>query len=127
MRDAILNFPKQFTFQPVIANARVLERRKTCIVAGMGGSHLAADLLGAWKPELDLIMHSNYGLPALVEDRLKNSFLIASSYSGNTEETFDAYDSAQERGIPVAVIATGGTLLERLHLDGRRRWVAMRF
>lgn len=119
MRDAILNFPEQFAFQPVIGNANALERRTTVIVSGMGGSHLAADLLGAWKPTLDLVVHSDYGLPPVLgEDRLKNSFLIASSYSGNTEETVNAYDSAKKRGIPVAVIATGGTLLERAITDG---------
>jgi glucose/mannose-6-phosphate isomerase len=117
MRDAILNFPEQFAYEPAVENAGALEWRKTCIVAGMGGSHLAADLLLAWKPGIDVVVHSDYGLPAFAEDRLKTSFLIASSYSGNTEETLDAYGSAKRRGIPVAAMATGGVLLERAKAD----------
>ena len=117
MRDAILDFARQFAFDPVVQNPDDFARRGTCIVAGMGGSHLAADLILGWKPALDLVVHSDYGLPALGGQRLKNSFVIASSYSGNTEETLDAYASARAKGMPVAVIATGGKLLERAIAD----------
>ena len=47
MRQAILDFPKQFTFSPVVENASGLARKPSVIVAGMGGSHLAADILKA--------------------------------------------------------------------------------
>jgi glucose/mannose-6-phosphate isomerase len=41
-----------------------------------------------------------------------DTFVIASSYSGNTEEALDAFRSAGERGVSRAVIAAGGMLLE---------------
>lgn len=54
MYEAIKNFAKQFAFEPVVENADKLPLVHGFIVAGMGGSHLAADLLRVWKPELDL-------------------------------------------------------------------------
>ncbi|TSC67170.1 MAG: glucose/mannose-6-phosphate isomerase, partial [Parcubacteria group bacterium Gr01-1014_72] len=38
------------------------------------------------------------------------TLLIASSYSGNTEETIDALKTAIKTGLPAAVITSGGTL-----------------
>src|SRR5690606_24010675 len=45
--------------------------------------------------------------------------VIAASYSGNTEETLDAARSAQEMGLTVAVVTTGGQLAE---LAGTYGW-----
>lgn len=112
MQDAILNFHKQFEFEPEIINKENLKKADKFIVCGMGGSHLAADLLKAGKPELNLIVHSDYGLPELNKDELKNSLVIFSSYSGNTEEVLDAYNIAKSRGLDMAIISVGGKLLE---------------
>ena len=81
------------------------------VVVGMGGSHLAADLLKILKPELDIIVHRDYGLPPNINDRL----IILSSYSGNTEEVLDAYDQA--KNLNRAVITVGGKLLEKAKQD----------
>lgn len=113
MYEAIKNFAKQFAFDPQIQNAEKLPRADGFVVAGMGGSHLAADLLRAWKPELDLTVHSDYGFPAdLKPEWLERMLFIASSYSGNTEETLDSFQEALKRNMPVAAIAAGGKLLE---------------
>ena len=45
MFEAIKNFPKQFEWEPEIGNAGGLFAYQKVIVAGMGGSALAADLL----------------------------------------------------------------------------------
>ena len=81
------------------------------VVVGMGGSHLAADLLKILKPELDIIVHRDYGMPPNINDRL----IILSSYSGNTEEVLDAYDQA--KNLNRAVITVGGKLLEKAKQD----------
>lgn len=113
MYDAIKNFAKQFAFEPVVENAEKLRHADGFIVAGMGGSHLAGDLLRVWKPELDVVVHSDYGFPAdLKPEWLSHMFFIASSYSGNTEETLDSFQEALKRNVPVAAIAAGGKLLE---------------
>jgi len=43
--ETIKNFHKQFEYEPEIENAEKLRRFDKFIVVGLGGSHLAADLL----------------------------------------------------------------------------------
>lgn len=112
MYDAIKNFPKQFTFIPKIENFSGKFPAKTFVICGMGGSHLAGDLIQAWKPELDIIIHANYQLPILGAEKMKHALIIASSYSGNTEEPLDAYETARKKKLPIIAIAVGGKLIE---------------
>lgn len=118
MRDAILDFAKQFAYQPIIENAKNLKKKKQVIVLGMGGSHLAADLIAAYDPSLPLRVRRDYGLPKLPEKSLKESLIIASSYSGNTEEVIDGYKQAKKKGLSLAVIAVGGALIDMAKKDG---------
>ena len=111
MNQVILDFAKQFRFAPKIENGP-LRKYKKFIVAGMGGSALAASILKTLKPELDIVTHRDYGLPFVGERDLKKTLVIASSYSGNTEETLSALEEAQKRGLAVVCIAVGGKLLE---------------
>ena len=110
MQDAILSFAKQFSFKPVIQNKQNLTQKKQFIVLGMGGSHLAADVLLAHTPSLPLLVHSDYGLPPLSQTELKNTLIIASSFSGNTEEVVDGLRLALHKKLSVAVLSVGGTL-----------------
>jgi glucose/mannose-6-phosphate isomerase len=109
--ESIINFNKQLTYEPFVANAKALRRKKNFIVCGMGGSHLAADLIKAWNPDLPVMVWNDYGLPPLSHKRLKESLIIISSYSGNTEEVLDALSLARRRKLAVACIATAGKLL----------------
>ncbi|MBI3442353.1 MAG: bifunctional phosphoglucose/phosphomannose isomerase [Candidatus Sungbacteria bacterium] len=118
MYEAIKNFAKQFAFEPVVENAEKLPHAEEFIVAGMGGSNLASGLLKIWKPELSVISHRDYGLPHVSEYALEKTLVIASSYSGNTEETLDGFEEALKRGMPVAAIAAGGKLLEMAKQHG---------
>lgn len=111
MSDAIKSFPNQFSWNPEISNADSLPKKTArFVVLGMGGSHLAADLIAGIRADLPLIVHSDYGLPAGEWD--KDTLVIASSHSGNTEEVVDGLQTALRKKIPCAVIATGGKLLE---------------
>lgn len=112
MKKSIESFPAQFSFVPRIEEEMHLPRMSRAIVAGMGGSNLAAPLLSITRPNLDLIAHRDYGLPPLPEEDLRDRLIICTSYSGNTEETIDAFHTAQHRHFHTAVITTGGTLLE---------------
>lgn len=118
MHDAIKNFSEQFSFNPEIKNNEKLGEYQWYVVTGMGGSHLAADLLKAAKLDLPLMIHKNYGLPKLPLEVLQKSLIIASSYSGNTEEVIDAYQEARKNNIPLAAISVGGKLLELARADG---------
>ncbi len=80
------------------------------IVAGMGGSALAALLVTSWLgKELTVPFEvvRDYSLPGYAD---YNTLVIASSYSGNTEETLAALKDAQGRSSQIAIIAAGGKL-----------------
>ncbi len=82
------------------------------VVAGMGGSALAALLVKSWlKSELSVSMEvvRTYDLPAYVG---QNTLVIASSYSGNTEETLSCLEQAKNKGAQVSIIASGGKLID---------------
>lgn len=112
MRNAILDFHKQFAYEPKIENLENFKIGNRFIVLGMGGSHWAADLLKTWNSYMDITIHNNYGLPALSDEVLKSSLVIANSYSGNTEETVDGFRMAVEKKLSVIAISTGGTLID---------------
>ena len=81
------------------------------VLAGMGGSALATLVALVWPGfSLPFEIVRNYSLPAYVSPK---TLFIASSYSGNTEETISALDEAEKRGAVIAVIASGGKLVER--------------
>ncbi len=112
MKTSIENFNTQFEYKPVIENANNLKQFNKFIVGGMGGSHLAADLLKIWRGELDVIIHTDYGLPQISEAELNSRLYIASSYSGNTEEVIEGLIQALAKNMSVLIIAVGGKLLE---------------
>lgn len=118
MYDAIKSFPEQFLFSPVVENKEKLGAYERFVVLGMGGSHLAADFIAAWKPALSLTVYAGYGLPHIPDEALKKTLVIASSYSGNTEETIDGFEEAGRRGIARAAIAVGGKLRDLARVQG---------
>lgn len=80
------------------------------VVVGMGGSALAALLAKSWlSKELTIPFEvvRTYELPEYVDS---NTLVIASSYSGNTEETISGLGVARSRSAQVAIIAAGGKL-----------------
>ena len=88
------------------------------VVLGMGGSAIGGDLvrtLVAGELRVPMEVVREYELPAFVG---KRTLAIASSYSGNTEETLSAYRAAMERGARVAVLTTNGQLLSNAERDG---------
>lgn len=112
MSEAITNFPKQFSFQPVVENAGALRPFMRTLICGMGGSHLAADLLPILIPGRREVVYSDYGLPQFDEGEKAETLVVLSSYSGNTEEVIEAAEQAKALGLNVAVIAVGGRLLQ---------------
>ena len=82
------------------------------VIAGMGGSALAAALVKVWlKAELKVPFEilRGYDIPAYVG---VNTLFIASSYSGNTEETLSALEQAESKGAQLGIIASGGQLID---------------
>ena len=88
-------------------------RVRQVVLLGLGGSAIGGDLLRGLLAEecpVPLFVHRDYGLPAFVDSR---TLVIASSYSGNTEETLSAFDEARQRRAHLLAVTTGGALAER--------------
>jgi glucose/mannose-6-phosphate isomerase len=78
--------------------------------AGMGGSALWALLSTSWpKYNIPFEVVRGYDIPPYVNQR---TLFIASSYSGNTEETLSALAQAEAKGAFIVVIASGGKLFD---------------
>lgn len=110
--QTIKDLDKQFRYEPELVNGDRLDKFERFIFIGMGGSALAPDLLRVSDPELDILIHRDYGLPDLPDKVLKNSLIILNSYSGNTEEVLDAFRLALSKNLSVVAISIGGKLLE---------------
>ena len=87
------------------------------LVCGMGGSAIGGDMAGAWAAShgVRVTVHRGYGLPAWVG---RDTLLLFSSYSGNTEETLSAFDAATAHGADRRCLATGGALAARARAAG---------
>jgi glucose/mannose-6-phosphate isomerase len=122
MRGAIHDLPRQCAAAWEEAQAldlpagyRDIER---VVILGMGGSAIAGDLLralAALESPVPIIGHRGYDLPLLVDGR---TLLIASSYSGNTEETLSAFQTALGGDAKKVVLTTGGRLLPAARANG---------
>ena len=80
------------------------------VIAGMGGSALAALILKNWlEQEYDkpIEIVRNYTLPQYVDS---STLVICSSYSGNTEETLSTLEDAKSRNAQIAITTSGGQL-----------------
>lgn len=78
------------------------------IISGLGGSAISGDLIKNYlcsEIEIPIIVNRNYNLPKFAS---KDTLFIASSYSGNTEETISALNEAIEIGCKIVCISTGG-------------------
>lgn len=85
---------------------------KNIVAVGMGGSSLPSDMLKAWLLENTgscMDVWRDYGFPFIGG---RDTLVIAVSYSGNTEETIDAMQSAAAKGCAIIGISSGGKLEE---------------
>ena len=90
---------------------------KNIVVVGMGGSAIGGDLtrtylLSKLLTPFEVCRH--YVLPEYVDDE---TLVIASSYSGNTEETVAAVEDALKRKAMMVAISTGGLLADICELN----------
>jgi len=87
-------------------------------VAGLGGSGIGADFVSSFiqdECKLPFLVRKGYHVPAFVGP---NTLAIASSYSGNTEETLISYDQMKQQGARIICVTSGGKILERAKSDG---------
>jgi glucose/mannose-6-phosphate isomerase len=80
------------------------------VILGMGGSAIGGDLvssLAASEAKRPILIHRDYNLPTFVNAK---TLVIASSYSGMTEETLSSFEQALAIEAKKLVITTGGKL-----------------
>jgi glucose/mannose-6-phosphate isomerase len=93
------------------------------LITGMGGSAIGGDLLAAYaEPDckVPVVVQRDYTLPRWALSR--NTLVICSSHSGNTEETLAAFDAAVAAGLQVMAVTTGGVLAEKACSQGLPVW-----
>jgi glucose/mannose-6-phosphate isomerase len=113
MHNIIFNLPEQIKDAsqiPIkIKKPRGIDYRNI-VIAGMGGSGIGGDILRSLllpSLKIPVITIKDYRLPGFVT---KNTLFLAVSYSGNTEETLEAFNSARQIGCHIIAITSGGML-----------------
>lgn len=90
---------------------------KKVLILGMGGSAIGGDLLRNYflnlngAKHLQIIVNRDYDIPQFIDNEW---LVIASSYSGNTEETLNAVKQAEDKTKNIVGITTGGKLAKFL-------------
>lgn len=82
------------------------------LICGLGGSGIGGkiiDLLLKADIKIPVVVTNDYSIPNFVDE---NTLVIASSYSGNTEETLAAVIEGNKRNSEVVAITSGGKLLD---------------
>ena len=92
------------------------------VLGGLGGSGIGAKIVsdyvqGSFPVPTQLV--GDYELPAYVN---KNTLIILSSYSGNTEETLSLMAQAEERQCDIMAITAGGKLQEICQAKGYKTY-----
>ncbi|HEY8476080.1 MAG TPA: bifunctional phosphoglucose/phosphomannose isomerase [Chloroflexota bacterium] len=94
------------------------------VILGLGGSAIGGDLvrtLVEGEAGLPITVVRDYRPPAFVDD---DTLVVASSYSGNTEETIEATEAALRDRARVIAVTTGGKLAD---LARQRGFPLLRF
>jgi glucose/mannose-6-phosphate isomerase len=116
MDKLVAQFPKQIADAIEIAARSNLSfyKNKTfnnVVICGMGGSGIGGKMVSqlfADQAKLPIVLVQSYKVPGFVD---KNTLVIGSSYSGNTEETLSAIKLANEKGATIVGVSSGGELV----------------
>lgn len=110
MLGLVESFPAQFLTRPSESDRASLDGLPPAAhlwVAAMGGSAFAGDVLaaGLFAAGVSTAVVRGYRLPAAARP---GDWLLAISYSGNTEEALSAFAEAGNRGLTQLAISSGG-------------------
>ncbi len=90
---------------------------RNIVTVGLGGSGISGDIIQVLissEAEVPLVTVKGYDLPAFVNCE---TLVFVSSYSGNTEETLSAYETARRRGAGIVCVTSGGKLMDAARSD----------
>lgn len=116
MKDYISDFSNHLIEAMKIGENKTLKNKNlninNVLIAGLGGSGIGGSIIAdVFAPQINIpiLISKDYSIPNFVN---KNTLVIASSYSGNTEETIYAVKKALKMNAEVAIITSGGMLKE---------------
>ncbi len=117
MKQLVQTFPQQLREALTIGKEAQIRPPKKDIrkvfIAGMGGSGIGANFVESFVRDecpVPIVIGKGYDIPAFVDE---HTLCIASSYSGNTEETLSAFEQMVKAQAKVVCIASGGKLIEQ--------------
>lgn len=115
MWNKLVSFPSQWE-EAMERSARLdltidRDRIKRICLVGMGGSSMAAEIIRAYVYDscpwpIEIVRH--YKVPAWINDE---TLVVATSFSGNTEETLSALNNSRQKGAQAVAIVSGGELM----------------
>ena len=85
---------------------------RSVLICGMGGSAIGGEFVASFfrhESHVPIVCNRSYDIPSWVNE---HSLVILSSYSGNTEETIEAFHGASNRGAQMVVLSSNGKLKE---------------
>jgi glucose/mannose-6-phosphate isomerase len=122
MKDIVSSFGEQVKEAIAIAQKASLKysgrKIENVIVCGLGGSGIGGKIVGqlfAGELKVPFSTANDYNAPAFVGPA---TLAIASSYSGNTEETISAINKCYAAGAEICVITSGGELKKAAIANG---------
>lgn len=113
MYELVDSFGKQLHTAVEIAKGTDLKIKKpisNILISGLGGSGIGGDIaaqLATMESTVPIQVSKTYFIPAYVGPE---TLVIISSYSGNTEETFQALETSYERKAQIVCITSGGKI-----------------
>lgn len=115
MKNLVENFPNQLREALIIADKAIISESKkvqNIVISGLGGSGIGGTIISELISDsctVPIIINKDYFIPSFVNE---NTLFIASSYSGNTEETLSALNQAIAKKAIIVCITSGGEILE---------------
>ena len=122
MDEMISDFPDQLAEAIELVEKSSIEMQKdffqNVLICGMGGSGIGGDFMRSWlddKCNVPISVNKNYQIPAFVS---RQTLAIVSSYSGNTEESLEAFRKLLQTKAHIVVMSSGGELIEKAKEEG---------
>jgi glucose/mannose-6-phosphate isomerase len=116
MYSVLLDFPAQVMEALEIGEkAKPMATATDFLILGMGGSAIGGDILATYfanthgLEHISINVNRDYQIPGYIDNK---TAVIASSYSGGTEETIAALKSSAEKTSNITCITSGGKLSE---------------
>lgn len=116
MKQLVASFPAQLQEALIIGQSYRFHTAKQpftqVVLTGLGGSGIGGSIVQDYvsgSMKIPFLVNKDYALPAFVG---KESLVIVSSYSGNTEETLSALKQALKKQATVVCITSGGKVAE---------------